>query len=73
MINITTLLVIYAMIAIIIWIVLIVDTRKTNIYDLLERKWLGLSIFALLAITMIAVCWILVAFVLAWRPVIYKK
>lgn len=72
MINITTCLAIYAIIAIIIWIVLIVDTRKTKIYDLLEKKWLGLSTVELLAITIIALGWILVAFVLA-IGIIYLK
>lgn len=55
----------YIIIAIIVWIVLFIDTRKTKIYDLLEKRWLGLSPLELLTITMIAVYWVVVAFVLA--------
>jgi len=70
--NATNAAIIYIVIAIIIWTVLIIDTRKTNIYDLLERKWLGLSTLDLSAITIIAVCWMLVAFILAVRTIYLK-
>ncbi|MBU3964766.1 hypothetical protein KKG29_03405 [Patescibacteria group bacterium] len=72
MFDITTGIAGYIVIAIIVWIVLFIDTRKTNIYDLLERKWLGLSTLKLSAITIIAVGWLLVAFVLTVGTILNK-
>lgn len=68
----TTIVIIYIVIAVMVWTVLIIGTKKTKIYDLLGRKWLGLSPLELLAITMIAVGWLLVAFVLTIGTIYLK-